>query len=192
MDTSPRFPPDSAISPVLRTLLCLSLASVLTSCAVYTPQASASPATQNPAPPMLESKARRNLPYDTETIKAMAEEYRSLRNIPGHFGSGNPDPRVDRWQGRKHQLMQQLGQYVLDQQLSVTALEQLMGPPDRLFAPGEPHYDSFFRQIEWQAPNPPTTQSELMIYYFRSGHDQMLFASDNDQVSALGWFHAYE
>ncbi|MDH4138605.1 MAG: hypothetical protein OEW09_18070, partial [Anaerolineae bacterium] len=45
----------------------------------------------------------------TDPIEDIAAEFRSLRTIKGHFGGGTWNDDVDKWMGRKHQFMIQLG-----------------------------------------------------------------------------------
>ena len=190
MDPSPDLTVASTGFPFLKLMACALLTISLGGFSAANAQAS--PATSAGTTTNLSQPSRQSLPLDSSTAAAMAAEFRELRAIPGHFGGGKPDPRVDHWQGRKHQLMQLLGPFALEQKLSLEQLEQLLGPPDRHFTPQDPHYSSFAEHIEWQAGSGATTPGELLIYDFRSGHDQMIFSQQNNEVSALGWFHAYE
>ncbi|MBS7691069.1 hypothetical protein I0E98_13700 [Pseudomonas lalucatii] len=68
-----------------------------------------------PAPP-LSAEARH-----------LAEQWQALRTKPGHFSGAAWDDQVDKWQGSKHRLMQQLLELAWSQRYDAAQLRALLG-----------------------------------------------------------------
>lgn len=115
-----------------------------------------------------------------QDIGALAAEYRQLRAIQGWFDGGDEFiDKVDRWGGRKHELMQLLGRHLGDGTHPQAEVEDLLGAPDRVVGPGEPY---------WQ----PHQADRLLIYTWRGYHDYMYFIVQDGKVLGVDWWMAYE
>jgi len=126
-------------------------------------------------------------PLDLEVRSA---EYRSLRQVRGHFQGGEWNDDVDAWKGRKHVVMGDLGEALGQPGVPVERVLALMGPPDqRLEEPGEstPEDDrSLWRMAA------PTSGSDLLVYEWRGHHDFLYFWAREGKVVRSGWWMALE
>jgi hypothetical protein len=118
----------------------------------------------------------------------LASQWQALRPLRGHFDGAAWNADVDRWQGRKHVLMQALAAQALDEQLSREVLTQRMGAPDALWRAGQPAHASALEQAQWRG----TPGGELFVYHWRGQHDRLLFALGNGRVVATGWLMVQE
>ena len=119
---------------------------------------------------------------------SLPQQWQALRSLPGHFDGAAWNDAVDRWQGQKHRVMQQLAQQALSQRLSAERLNALMGAPDQTLAPDLPDRAGLLQQTRWQG----TPTGDLWLYRWRGTHDQLVFALDAGQVVATGWLYALE
>lgn len=124
-------------------------------------------------------------------------EFRALRAVRGHFEGGAWNNDVDRWQGRKHVLMQRLAEQLLRQQASAAQVRQAMGEPDALLTPGQAAHARATQQAQWQgaalaAPSSGSGAAVLWLYRWRGTHDQLALALAHDRVAAAGWMHQWE
>jgi hypothetical protein len=118
----------------------------------------------------------------------VAAQWQALRPLRGHFDGAAWNADVDRWQGRKHVLMQALAAQALDERLARDVLTQRMGAPDALWRAGQPEHKSATQQAQWRgAPS-----GELLVYDWRGQHDRLLFAVDQGRVVATGWLMVQE
>jgi hypothetical protein len=118
----------------------------------------------------------------------VAAQWQALRPLRGHFDGAAWNADVDRWQGRKHVLMQALAAQALDERLARDVLTQRMGAPDALWRAGQPEHESATQQAQWRgAPS-----GELLVYDWRGQHDRLLFAVDQGRVVATGWLMVQE
>jgi hypothetical protein len=118
----------------------------------------------------------------------LAAQWQALRPLRGHFDGAAWNADIDRWQGRKHVLMQALAAQALDERLARDALTQRMGAPDALWRAGQPEHASATQQAQWRG----TPGSELLVYDWRGQHDRLLFALHNGHVVATGWLMVQE
>ncbi|WP_439886816.1 hypothetical protein ACSX1C_15150 [Pseudomonas sp. MBLB4123] len=118
----------------------------------------------------------------------LAEQWQALRAKPGHFSGAAWDDQVDKWQGTKHQLMQQLLELAWSERYDATQLRALLGAPDRVWTPESDEYADWLRLTDWRGQ--PT--GELWVYDWRGQHDQLLFAVEGEQLKAAGWLLMYE
>jgi hypothetical protein len=125
---------------------------------------------------------------NTCNVEVLAVEYRNLRTIPGHFGGGIWNEDVDKWNGRKQQVMNQLGDCLGTGRYSKSDIIQLMGKSDRTSTPG----DNFFTLIEHTRQNKPKGDYEYLIYYWRGGHDFLYFTYQGETIIDSGWWMAWE
>lgn len=123
-------------------------------------------------------------PGHPPSLEAHAQEFRELRKIKGHFSGGDWRDDVDRWNGRKHVVMVELGDVLGNGRYTVDQVDALMGPPDELLGP-----DSAYWQHDTKLP-PDTTQ--LRVYYWRGHHDFLYFICRNNKVTGARWFMAGE
>lgn len=119
----------------------------------------------------------------------LVAQWRELRALRGHFDGAAWNADVDRWQGRKHVLMQTLAAQALDERLARDALTQRMGAPDASWRAGQPEHASAIEQAQWRGGTPG---AELLVYRWRGEHDRLLFALDNGHVVATGWLMVHE
>jgi hypothetical protein len=126
-----------------------------------------------------------NVPIDT-----IAAEFREIRKIKGHFGGGQWNDNVDRWGGRKHKLMIELGERLSREKYSKNDMIKLMDPPDQIARTG----DDLYRWITSQPGNNTVTEPtpEYLVYYWRGKHDFLYFTCMNGAIINSGWWHAWE
>jgi hypothetical protein len=118
----------------------------------------------------------------------LAAQWQALRPLRGHFDGAAWNADVDRWQGRKHVLMQALAAQAMSERLSHDMLMQRMGTPDARWRASDAAHASAIEQARWQG----TPRGELMVYHWRGQHDRLLFAVDQGRVVATGWLMALE
>lgn len=117
--------------------------------------------------------------------EALAREYRTLRLLRGHFSGGEWNDAVDRFGGRKHQVMAALGEKLGDGKHSRKRVIALMGAPDEIFLRGRPMFRQFYDGRDRRV-------RELLVYHWRGRHDFLFFASDGRRVLASDWWAALE
>jgi hypothetical protein len=118
----------------------------------------------------------------------LATQWQALRPLRGHFDGAAWNADVDRWQGRKHMLMQSLAAQAQGERLARDALLQRMGVPDAVWRPGQAEHASAVEQTQWRG----TPAGELLVYHWRGQHDRLLFALDQGRVVATGWLMVQE
>jgi hypothetical protein len=123
-----------------------------------------------------------------EAIQAMADEFRSLRAIQGHFGGGTWNDDVDKWTGRKHQLMIELGDRLGEGAYGRTRVVDLLGAPDAIAQEGESLYDLIQDQPEFERP--AGGAYEFLIYHWRGEHDFLYFTCQGEAILNSGWWYA--
>lgn len=118
----------------------------------------------------------------------LSAQWRELRSQRGHFDGAAYNPDVDRWQGRKHVLMQALAAQAMSEHASRDTLTQRMGAPDALWRAGAAAHTSALEQARWQG----VPRGEFMVYHWRGQHDRLIIALHNGRVVATGWLMALE
>jgi hypothetical protein len=128
-------------------------------------------------------------PVDDD-LKRLAAEFRSLRAIPGQFGGGEWNDAVDRWGGRKHTLMIDLGSRLGAGDFDKDQIVQLLGAPDRVARAGDDLYDLISslpgRELS------PAASTEYLVYYWRGAHDFLFFEYRDSSVAGSDWWYAGE
>ncbi len=121
------------------------------------------------------------------STELLAAEYRELRRVKGHFSDPPAawNPVADQWNGRKHQVMRELGERLEEGQHSKEDILKLLGEPDEVAAPDSELYPSL--QSETGEP-----ASEFLIYYWRGRHDYLFIACRGSMVTKVAWYMAYE
>jgi hypothetical protein len=113
-------------------------------------------------------------------VDDLGAELQRLRAIPGHFGGGAWSDDVDRYGGRKHVVLQRLGERLAT--ASRARIEAVMGPPDAIAHAGDPL---------WQLAA-PSAGATLLVYHWRGTHDFLYFELAGDTAVRSGWWMAYE
>jgi len=126
----------------------------------------------------------------TAPIKDVAAEFRNLRKTKGHFEGGTWDDDVDKWMGRKHQLMIQLGSHLGAGEHSEAEVIQLLGPPDLIARDGDEAFNLVNSLSDFEKP--VTDPYEFLIYYWRGTHDFLYFTSQGETIINSGWWYAGE
>jgi hypothetical protein len=119
---------------------------------------------------------------------ALTQQWLALRAERGHFDGASWNDAVDRWQGTKHQVMQQLARQALQQRLGTDRAAALLGPPDQVLPSGAQEQVAVLQHTQWQG----TPAGELWLYRWRGTHDQLVLALHQGQVQAAGWWYAFE
>jgi hypothetical protein len=121
-------------------------------------------------------------------IQDIAAEFRNLRTVKGHFQGGTWNDNVDKWMGRKHQLMIQLGSRLGAGEYSKAQVIQLLGPPDLTAREGDDTFDLVNNLSDFEKP--ATGPYEFLIYYWRGTHDFLYFTSQGETIINSGWWYA--
>lgn len=100
-------------------------------------------------------------------------EFVALRSVRGHFDGGAWTADVDRWQGRKHLLMQCLAA--------------------GLSAPGTP----IERVVEWMGEPDSRVACDAgactrWAYHWRGVHDRLVFSVERGKITGVAWDYALE
>jgi hypothetical protein len=122
--------------------------------------------------------------------RELAAEFRRLRAVQGHWQGGPANPEVDAWNGRKHQVMIELGSALGGGECGREQAIELLGPPDLIAGRGDTEFDVVSRQYDFQAPT--VADYKLLIYQWRGTHDYLYFVVDDQTVFGSGWWYAYE
>jgi|CXWL01.1.fsa_nt_gi hypothetical protein len=118
-------------------------------------------------------------------LGALSAEFKTLRAQSGHFSGGTWSDAVDKFGGRKHEVMLQLGEALGEGKHARNDIIALLGPPDLVLKPG----DTMFR-ASYNGRDPRVR--ELLVYHWRGMHDFLYFAGDGTQVFVSGWWNAWE
>lgn len=118
-------------------------------------------------------------------VGALSAEFKILRAQGGHFSGGKWNDAIDKFGGRKHAVMQELGAALGDGKYMRDDIVALMGPPDLVLKPG----DMMFRE-SYRGGDPRVR--ELLVYHWRGMRDFLYFAGDGTKVFVSGWWNAWE
>lgn len=120
-------------------------------------------------------------------ILQMAAKFRDLRTISGHFTGDTWNDDVDRWMGRKHKLMLELGSLLATGEYRKREVTRLLDPPDQIARQG----DRLFKLIA-SLPgysNAMATPYEFLIYYWRGEHDFLFFTCRDSVIISSDWWY---
>ncbi|MBN9416303.1 MAG: hypothetical protein J0I12_12745 [Candidatus Eremiobacteraeota bacterium] len=95
----------------------------------------------------------------------LGQEYQEFRKQRGHFSGGDWNAALDRWDGRKHQVMVELGERLGEG--STRTLLEIMGEPD-------------------------AREGSNWLYYWRGRHDYLFFHCLGEKVLKAEWWMAGE
>jgi hypothetical protein len=123
-----------------------------------------------------------------------AKEFAALRGVRGHFDGGNWTADVDRWQGRKHLLMQCLAAGLSAAGTPVARVRERMGEPDARVRCPSAECDGVTRLMEVRADGARSVPAggQLWVYRWRGAHDRLVFTVMDGKVSDVGWAFALE
>lgn len=125
-----------------------------------------------------------------EPIRDMAQEFKSLRTIEGHFDGGTWNDDVDEWMGRKHRLMIELGARFGAGAYSRTQGIDLLGAPDAIAREGDALYDLIRDRGEFERP--AGGAYEFLVYHWRGEHDFLYLTAREETILGAGWWYAGE
>ena len=120
-----------------------------------------------------------------------ASEWRRLRALQGHFDGQPWRDEVDRWQGPKHRLMQQMAEQLMAQRADPRAVQALLGRPDHLLKPGQAAHTRLLQQWPGE-PGESIDGAELWLYRWRASHDQLLLIVKHGRLTATRWLYERE
>jgi hypothetical protein len=132
-------------------------------------------------------------PVETDTeepIQELADEFRSLRAIEGHFDGSVWNDDVDQWMGRKHRLMVELGDRLGGGATSKTQVIHLLAAPDAIAQEGDALYGLIADRPEFERP--VNGVYEFSIYYWRGEHDFLYLTAQGERILGAGWWYAGE
>jgi hypothetical protein len=115
----------------------------------------------------------------------LAAEFRVLRAQRGHFSGGEWNDAVDRWDGRKHQVMRQLADALGDGTHSRADIIAMIGEPDDVLRAGARGFADAYGGGDDRV-------RQLLVYEWRGRHDFLFFTSDGTRVFAADWWFALE
>ncbi len=132
-----------------------------------------------------EDTALVNLP-----VEEIADEFKKIREIKGHFDGGAWNDEVDKWMGRKHRLMIELGLRLTGDNYEKSDIIKLLDQPDRTVGKD----DHLFEQIVNQKQCYLSTAAsyEFLVYYWRGRHDFLFFTCQDGVIINSGWWYAGE
>ena len=125
-----------------------------------------------------------------DPIQDQAAEFRSLRAVRGHFDGGDWNDDVDRWMGRKHALMIELGELLGGGAYSRSQVVDLLGEPDAIAVEGEALYDRVRNRGEFVEP--PGGVDAFLVYHWRGEHDFLYLIVREGTVIGAGWWYVGE
>ncbi|KAK3814572.1 MAG: hypothetical protein JOS17DRAFT_795369 [Linnemannia elongata] len=153
-------------------------------------------------------------------FQALGQSLQNLRTVKGHWDGGDADPRVDNFNGEKHQTLQKLGEYFGKPGTPAANILATMGEPDEIkrtmdeafqasLMPGPMVSGGTGGQIHLATgaglndfsttmmPSGATNDAPQVMYFiykWRNNHDYLWFKVDaiKEEVIESSWYHAYE
>jgi hypothetical protein len=125
-----------------------------------------------------------------DPMKDIADEFKRLRAIEGHFAGGAWNDDVDKWMGRKHRLMIELGDRLGAGAASKTRVVDLLGAPDATAQEGDALYDLIRNRAEFERP--AGGAYEFLVYHWRGEHDFLYLTVRGETILGAGWWYAGE
>ncbi|KAI8819334.1 uncharacterized protein EV422DRAFT_534382 [Fimicolochytrium jonesii] len=170
------------------------------------------PSTLSPANPHTVMSTPNNNDASTPDISTYAAEYQSLRTRKGHFGGGEHDVDVDKFNGRKHVTMKHLAETLGVKGTPAVKVLEAMGAPDEIVPKsggGNIQAESVGpldgEGLATGMPGPVLGGGEAgavaaagagetyyLVYYWRGRHDYVWFlvGAKHETVEGYGWYAA--
>jgi hypothetical protein len=123
-------------------------------------------------------------------IREQADAFKRLRTVEGHFSGGDWNDDVDRWMGKKHALMVELGEQLGGGAYSRSQVVDLLGEPDAIAVDGDALYDRIRNRGEFVAP--PGGVDAFLVYHWRGEHDFLYLIAREEAILDAGWWYAGE
>ena len=126
-----------------------------------------------------------------ERLQALGAEYRQLQALRGHFDGAPPNSSVDRWGGRKHEVMEALRQGIAQRQHTTRKqVISLLGPPDAQWRNDEPAQRLLPAELRQQ----PAPDALWLWYRWRGTRDglAMRFNHHGEQLELVAWSYTGE
>jgi hypothetical protein len=125
-----------------------------------------------------------------DPIVELADKFKRLRAIQGHFDGGVWNDDVDQWMGRKHALMVELGDRLGTGAYSRSQVIDLLDAPDAIAREGDALYDLIRNRGEFEEP--ASGGYEFLVYHWRGEHDFVYLTVQEETILGAGWWHAGE
>lgn len=125
-----------------------------------------------------------------DPLRELADAFKDLRAIRGQFEGGTWNDDVDRWMGKKHALMVELGDRLGGGAYSRSQVVDLLGAPDAIAREQDALYDQIRGRAEFEGPS--DRGDEFLVYYWRGEHDFLSFTAQGERVLGAGWSYAGE
>lgn len=103
----------------------------------------------------------------TNDFRTQAEQFKKLSSIKGHFSGGDWTPSVDSYGGEKHKLMQQIGDMLVQKNMSVETVISYLGKP--------------LEQTE-----------DYLDYSWRGERDRLRLWLESEKVIRQEWLYTHE
>lgn len=126
-----------------------------------------------------------------ERLQALGVEYRQLQALRGHFDGAPRNEALDRWGGRKHEVMELLRQELVQRpHTSRTQVISLLGMPDAQWRADEPAQ----RLLPAELREQPARDAVWLWYRWRGTRDGLAlrFARHNEQLELVAWSYTGE
>ena len=142
-----------------------------------------------------------------DTLTTLGNEWNTLRSQQGHFSGGEYNPELDGFNGRKFQVMKELGVLLEQDHVPASTVLQVLGKPDEL-ANSVPSGIAVDQETDDSVPvvtgmpgpivgqglDPDAGKPYYLVYHWRGKHDFLWFKIQGleEKVASSGWYHAGE
>ncbi len=123
-------------------------------------------------------------PGPQESIASLSREFKRLHAQQGYYSGGAWNTDIDKWNCRKHAVMNELAGHILEAQCSFREVIKLMGQPDDVFQSDDPRAENFNKIDGFPSPD------FCIQYYWRQDHDYLIFALLQNRVIHVDWVYA--
>ncbi len=117
-------------------------------------------------------------------------EFQKLRKTKGHFSGGKWSDSVDKWMGRKHQVMLHLQQKLTSKRADKHTIISIMGNPDIMLNYNDPQAPEFY--LNTLSREVKQAGDEILIYKWRGSHDFLYFVIRKKKQLKSDWWMALE
>ncbi|KAF9403864.1 hypothetical protein BGZ94_004487 [Podila epigama] len=125
------------------------------------------------------------LPIDD--IQILGQEYQVLRTVKGHWDGGEFSEEVDAFNGKKHQVMQQLAAEFAKPGVLESKIVKTMGRPDSIPT-------RVLKELKKSEPEVTINMYKYIVFKWRGYHDFLWFRIDDrtHKVVQGEWYYALE